>query len=79
MKTNWYVGMDAPQKAIMKSDFEGSAGMRVRLEHLLRDKIETKRNSARSDENYSSPNWTLLQADAIGYEKALLEVISLIS
>ena len=79
MKTNWTVGMDTAQKTIMKSDFEGSAGMRVRLEQLLRDKIDSKRNSARSDENYSSPNWTLLQADAIGYERALFEVISLIS
>jgi hypothetical protein len=79
MKTNWTIGMDAPQKAIMKSDFESSAGTRKRLEELLREKIESKRNGARSDENYSSPNWTLLQADAIGYERALFEVISLIS
>lgn len=79
MKTTWTAGKNVEQKAIIKSDFVGGVGMRLRLTELLKDKIEAKRTSVRGDDNYSIPNWNLLQADAIGYEKALLEVISLIS
>lgn len=79
MKTTWFGGMNASQKEIMRSEFNSSAGLRLRLAELLKDKIDAKRTTVRGDDMYSVPNWELRQADAIGYEKALLEVISLIS
>ena len=79
MKSTWFNGMNAEQKTIMRSEFNSSAGLRLRLAELLKTKIDTKRTSVRSDDMYTVPNWNLLQADAIGYEKALLEVISLLS
>ncbi len=79
MKTDWLKGLDAQQKIECKSEFVGAARLRERLTALLEAKAESKRIATRSGNAYDNPNWALLQADAIGYEKALYEVISLIS
>lgn len=78
MKTAWTVGLKAQDKADIKSAFESSGRMRERLKELIEKKIESKRTEVRTN-NYENPNWNLLQADSIGYERALYEIISLIS
>jgi hypothetical protein len=79
MKTSWIQGLNADQKLEMRKEFVGGALLRARLQKLLEDKIDVVRTKSRSSNTYENPNWSLLQADAIGYEKALYEIISLIS
>lgn len=79
MKTSWNKGLNAQQKAEMKHHFEASGALRERLKVLLQDKIESARSSTRSSNSYDNPNWALVQADSIGYERAILEIISLIT
>lgn len=78
MKTLWNKGLDAEKKAEVKKDFEAAALLRSRLKLLLDEKIESSRTKARSSNTYDSPSWALTQADSIGYERALFEVISLL-
>lgn len=79
MKTSWLKGLTGQQVTECKSEYVGAARLRERLSVLLEAKVEEKRKSVRASNTYESPSWALVQADAIGYEKALYEVISLIS
>ena len=79
MKTAWLKGLNAQEKIECKSEFVGAARLRERLIALLEDKADERRKAVRSGNAYDNPNWALVQADAIGYEKAIYEVISRIS
>jgi hypothetical protein len=79
MKTSWTLGLDEQQAKEIRSDFKGSFLLRKRLIDLLSDKSSVSARSTRSKELYASPSWAYMQADAVGYERALNEVISLIS
>lgn len=79
MKASWINGQTEEQAAIIRADFIVSLGARRRLETLIQDKVRVVNTTRRSKEGYNSPNWPYVQADAIGYERALCEVISLIS
>lgn len=79
MKQSWTKGTTPEKAAIIKADYVGSAGARIRLVELLQDKIRVSTTIKRKKEGYDAPNWAYAQADTIGYERALQEVISLIS
>lgn len=79
MKTTWTKGLE-PQKATeIKQEFIGGALLRERLITLLTEKQDNSLKKSRNEEAYANANWAYLQADARGYERALSEVISLIS
>lgn len=78
MKTVWTDGLEPDVIREIKGDFVSSRLIRKRLKKLIEDKIDTKRVSVRKDTNYDKGNWDNYVADAIGYERALYEIISLI-
>jgi hypothetical protein len=78
MKTSWIQGLNKEQETEMRREYKGSALLRSRLSKLLEDKIDAARTKGRLVSTYDNPNWALLQADQIGYERALYEIISLI-
>lgn len=79
MKTSWTNGLSAEKKEEIRRDFVSASLLRERLTKMLSDKIDSKRKKNILETSYENPNWSLLQADAVGFERALLEVISLIS
>jgi hypothetical protein len=79
MKSSWTAGLTPEQKERLVSDFLVSAGMRERLAELLKDKITSLHRDNLSRNKYESPSWALVQADGTGYERAMNEIISLIS
>jgi hypothetical protein len=79
MKTVWTKGLTEEQKTELRKDFVGSVILRRRLKELLEEKIKTTRTGTTSKDAYEKPAWPFIQADAIGYERALNEIISLIS
>lgn len=79
MKTAWTKGLTPERKTIVTSDYTSSVGARMRLTELLNEKIETARRGRVAANNYDSPSWAYQQADSIGYERAINEIISLIS
>lgn len=78
MKQSWTNGLIAERAIQIKADFKGSYGLRERLSEMLTDKINTSNKQTRNKDNYAMAGWAYLQADAVGYERALNEVISLI-
>lgn len=79
MKTTWTAGLKPETADEMRRDFGASALLRERLEEILTEKIESRRRITRGPDQYNNASWGYLQADAIGYERALVEIISLIS
>jgi hypothetical protein len=79
MKQSWLNGIPEDRVQEVKRDYEGSYGMRKRLIELLDVKLKASNSFSRSKDNYEKAGWPYLQADAIGYERAILDVISLIS
>lgn len=79
MKTSWTSGLDEQKAQEIRKDFKGSYHLRKRLDEIIMRKIKSSNDSVRSKDAYAISNWAYLQSDAIGYERALLEIISLIS
>lgn len=78
MKTVWTDDLEPDQVIEMRGDFISSSLVRKRLKKIINDKIETKRATIRKDTNYDLSNWDCFIADSIGYERALVEIISLL-
>lgn len=79
MKTTWTKGMTPEQVAEFKREYATSGVVRDRLTNLLKEKIKVSNVNLRNKDNYEKSSWSFLQADGIGYERALNEIISLIS
>ena len=78
MKASWTQGLTKDKADILRQDFVSSVGLRLRLNDLLEAKQDEVRKTARSKVTYDNPNWAYVQADAIGYERAISDIISLI-
>lgn len=79
MKTSWTKGLEPDVVDELRGDFLSSHLVRKRLTEILEEKIDASVKGSRNKDNYESPAWAYLQADARGYERALSEIISLIS
>ena len=78
MKVAWTSGLDAQAADEVRSNFDASALTRKRLETLLQDKLEFRRRISGGVDQYANASWPYLQADLVGYERAITEIISLI-
>lgn len=78
MKTIWKAGLSVEQKRLMEGEFASSALLRDRLSQIINKKIDEGRASARSASTYENPNWGFVQADHIGFERAMYEILSLL-
>lgn len=79
MKTSWLDGLDEDQQKLIRGDFKSSLVVRKRLTEMLNKKIEAKRTEVKAKVNYEKQNWNEFVADSFGYERALDEVISLLT
>ena len=78
MKISWTKGLDDQQKTDVEQSFNSATLLRRRLIEVLEDKISSTATVARSKSSYDIPNWPYLQADYVGYERALYEIIELV-
>lgn len=80
MKTAWFKNAKTDQeREEIRAHFVGSARMRQHFKVMLQDKINESRNATRSKDLYANSGWAFLQADAVGYERAMTEVMSLLT
>ncbi len=75
MKTVWTANAD--NRAELKQAYGASSVIRKRLSLICSKKIEG--GFVLTKDSYDSPNWQYKQADAVGYRRALEEVMSLLS
>lgn len=76
MKTTWTKGLDTQLEADVKSAFKSATVVRHRLTDMCKEKIGTSLSTNKGQ--YDSPNWPYMQADGIGYRRALEEIMSLL-
>ena len=79
MKTTWTKGLKEDEAKEVKSDFLAANLLFERMTHMLESKMATMDRAGRSEKLYDCPNWTYRQADICGYNRALAEIISLIT
>lgn len=79
MKSTFTAGLTTEEASHVKTEYLGSPLFRKRLQELLNDKAERMRKERLKDSAYDSPNWGFQQADSVGYQRAISEIISLIS
>lgn len=79
MKKSWLSGLEGDSIEVMKGDYERSLYLRQRLKEMIETKMKSSETEATSKDSYKDPNWAYLQADLVGYKRALKEVIELIS
>jgi len=79
MRSSWVKGLDKEEERGVRSNFLEALVLRKRLKQILEDKQSDSHRVGRSKSLYENPNWAYLQADASGYERALEEIIDLIS
>jgi hypothetical protein len=79
MKTIITAGLSKVQSEEVTREFNQSAVLRERLIDVLNGKKESLRSEVRSKTSYDSPSWAFFQADSNGYERAISEMISLLS
>lgn len=78
MKTVWTEGLEPDVVDEIRGDFISSHLTRKRLTKILNDKIASSHASLRQKGIYDKPNFGVIVADSIGYERAMTEIISLI-
>ena len=78
MKTIILKGLNEQESDEMRQAFAHAAYLRKRLQKLLQEKIDASNKATRSKDAYGIANWAYLQADAVGYERGMQEVISLL-
>lgn len=79
MKIRWTQGLDNELSRDIKESYKDSKVLRKRLTTMLQDIIEEKRKGQVLEALYDSPNWSYIQADRVGYERAIRDIIELIS
>lgn len=80
MNTAWIKGIrkNSQEDKDIRAVYAESFLLRKRLFVMLSDKFDSKIKSAMSSDNFESPSWALIQAESIGYAKALKEIMSLL-
>jgi hypothetical protein len=63
----------------VKQNFKESVVLRRRFTELAADMIESNRKAQVSKAAYDNPNWSFVQADRAGYERALRDMVELFS
>ena len=78
MIDSWTRGLEPQLASDITQNFKEALVIRKRLKQMLLDKIEETRSANLTRDKYDCPNWAYLQADAVGYERALKYLISVI-
>ena len=78
MKTIWSKGLDPDQVKELKAEFIRFKPLRNRLQEICGEKEASCNKASINKDGYDCPNWAYKQADAVGYRRALHEIISLI-
>jgi len=75
MKTTWFINLPKDQQEGFKKQVLSSKDVLERLRQILED----KQTEVVLSTDYDNPSWAYKQADRNGYDRALTEVINLVT
>lgn len=79
MKSSWTLGLNEKEAEEIESIFKANARLRERAIAILQKRIDTSHTARNKKDSYEKASWPYLQADACGYERAMQEIIDLLS
>ena len=79
MKQSFFKGMAKEEAALLEKEFMESSLMRRSIAKVLQNKIEANRRLAIGISSFESPSWAFLQAYTNGFEKAMTDIISILT
>lgn len=79
IKSDWWRHLPKDKQADRKEVVETSKLMREATRDVLRQKLEEVTQAQQSKGSYEQAAWPYLQADYIGYRRALSEMIDLLT
>jgi hypothetical protein len=79
MKTAWTKGLNPERSLEVHREFKEALLFKKRLLELLEEKLKTKQTETLSKDLYKDSSWAYFQADGIGYQRGISEIISLLS
>ena len=71
----WTKGLSKEDKANFELLLRNSTSVSTKLVGLLEARLEESRKANKAD--YESPAWAYKQADRLGYERALMDIMAL--
>lgn len=77
MKQSLTSGLNKDAKTDLEGTFVAALLLRKRLVVVLSKKIEDVRAASVKKDKYDCPNWAYGQADNVGYERAMRELIEM--
>lgn len=80
MNTAWTKGIkkDTQYHTDVRAAFKEAVLLRKRLGEILSDKFESNATSRLSATSYENAGWAYTQADAVGYARAIKEILTLL-
>lgn len=78
LKTSLTKGLDNDHKEEVEQSYKACSVYRKQVIRLLNEKIDAKRKESCKSSEYDSPSWAFKQADAVGFERAMRELILLL-
>ena len=76
MKSKLSNGLSAQDKKEMEASFNAGDIFRRKLKEVILEKAETNHKVSLNTDGYGEPCWPYKQADSVGYQRALYEIIS---
>lgn len=71
-------GLKADEKKTLEAQKRTAEPFLKHLRKVLEDRINDKLLSSENEAKYEDPNWTLWQADSLGYRRALRELLKVL-
>lgn len=62
---------------IIEESFAEAKTFLTELQSLMEARLAEKVKASEANQNYESPSWALIQADNVGYRRALREIMNL--
>jgi hypothetical protein len=79
MKLSLTKNLEKAEATEIEGQFIAALHLRKLIVSHLQEKIENRRATSCKEGKYDSPGWSYQQADNIGYERALRDVINLLT
>lgn len=79
MKSILFKGLNTQEEKELRGDFISSNLLRKRICVILNEKINASNKTLRQLANYEDASWAYKQADGCGYQRALDEVINILT
>lgn len=73
---SWTTGLSKNEKKELEYAINNSSVVFNRLRHILDQRLEASIADQHSQLKYETPNWPLLQADYIGYQRAIKDLLT---